>query len=101
MAAGVVVADCMSSFELVNPRCTNRDFALVREMYGTEGTRCWTDLFMDDAAMTRESEALIPLMVVAGKSLGLPAPNTVVSSGGGCKILSNARVECSESMRSY
>ena len=78
MAARVVVTDCMNAFELIRARCTNRDFRLVREMYGTafgEEMRHWhwTHLFMDEAAQAREPEALIPLMVVAPDS-GSPLP---------------------------
>ena len=70
MAAKVVVTDCMSSFELIKARCTNRDIALIREMYGKAfGDSMthwhWTHLFIDEAAQAREPESLIPLMVVA------------------------------------
>ena len=71
MAAKVVVTDCMSSFEFIKARCTNRDIASVKDMYdkafgaGANETWHWTHLFVDEAAQAREPETLIPLMVVA------------------------------------
>ena len=85
MAAKVVVTDCMSAFELIKARCTNRDIAIVQEMYGTAlgyGMRSWhwTHLFVDEAAQAREPETLIPLMVVApGTDHDLSMPKLVLA----------------------
>ena len=85
MAAKVVVTECMSSFELVKARCTNKDIASVQEMYGNVVGRQmthwhWTHLFVDEAAQAREPETLIPLMVVApGLSNSLPMPKLILA----------------------
>jgi superfamily I DNA and/or RNA helicase len=74
MMAQVVVTDCMSSFELIKARCTNRDISAVQDFYRPifphqEGSDLkhwhWTHLFIDEAAQAREPESLIPLLVVA------------------------------------
>jgi superfamily I DNA and/or RNA helicase len=85
MAAKVVVTDCMSSFELIKARCTNRDVAAVKEVYGKafgveQGGWHWTHLFVDEAAQAREPETLIPLMVVApGISGEVSGPKLVLA----------------------
>ena len=85
MAAKVVVTDCMSSFELIKARCTNRDIAALKEMYGkafggdVNGLH-WTHLFVDEAAQAREPETLIPLMVVApGMNADVGRPKLVLA----------------------
>src|SRR2546423_14707589 len=74
MTAKVVVTDCMSSFELIKARCTNREIASVQGFYqpvfpAADGERGgpwhWTHVFIDEAAQAREPETLIPLLVVA------------------------------------
>jgi len=78
MMAKVVVTDCMSSFELIKARCTNRDISPLQDLYrpifpdqkGSILKRWhWTHLFIDEAAQAREPESLIPLLVVAPESL--------------------------------
>jgi len=92
MNAKVVVTDCMSSFELIKARCTNKDIYPLQELYTkafnlNSGSQSavkswhWTHLFIDEAAQAREPETLIPLFIVAPSDIPelLPAPKLILA----------------------
>lgn len=86
MAAKVVVTDCMSSFELIKARCTNRDIACIHDLYskafgGVARSWHWTHLFVDEAAQAREPETLIPMMIVVPGASEVRKPPRLVLAG--------------------